>query len=78
MGYGSMMVAAAALTLLSGMAMAEGNGKPRFDVQDQDTNSFGKALPSTPGSRPDWEYVRFGHRVPRTAGQNGCKMNTGW
>jgi hypothetical protein len=51
-----MMVAAAALTLLSGMAMAEGNGKPRFDVQDQDTNSFGKALPSTPGSRPDWEY----------------------
>ena len=57
MRYGSMAVAAATLTLLSGLAMAQSNGKPRFYVEDQGTNSVGETLPNAPGSRPDWNYA---------------------
>lgn len=57
MKYGNMAVAAAALTLVSATAMAQGgNGKPRFYIEDHGTNSFGATLPNTPGSRPDWDY----------------------
>jgi hypothetical protein len=57
MRYRSITVATFALTLLSGAAMAQSNGKPRFYVEDQGTNSFGETLPSAPGSRPDWNYA---------------------
>ena len=53
----SIAIAAMGLTLLSGAAMAEGgNGKPRFYVEGQGYTAFGATLPSTPGSRPDWNY----------------------
>jgi hypothetical protein len=66
-----MMLVAAALTLLSGMAMAQGNGKPRFDAQEQSTSSFGAAaLPRSPGSRPDWEYG-VGAYVPNWSSNPG-------
>jgi hypothetical protein len=36
--------------------MAQGNGKSRVDVEQQGNTEFGATLPSTPGSRPDWNY----------------------
>jgi hypothetical protein len=56
MRHRSIAIAAIGLTLLSGAAMAQGNGKPRFDVGEQGNTAFGATLPSTPGSRPDWNY----------------------
>jgi hypothetical protein len=65
-----MAVAAAALTLLSGLAMAQSNGKPRFYVEDQGTNSVGETLPNAPGSRPDWNYA-VGVYVPKWSANPG-------
>jgi hypothetical protein len=56
MRHRSIAIAAIGMALLSGAAMAQGNGKPRFDVGDQGNTAFGATLPTTPGSRPDWNY----------------------
>jgi hypothetical protein len=63
MRHRNIAIAAIGLTLLSGAAMAQGNGKPRFDVGEQGNTAFGATLPSTPGSRPDWNY-EVGASVP--------------
>jgi hypothetical protein len=68
MKHGIFVVTAAAMTILSGTAFAEGNGKPRFDVGEQGT--FGATLPSTPGSRPDWNY-EVGAYVPNWSSNPG-------
>jgi hypothetical protein len=68
--YGSMAAAAATLTLLSGLVMAQGNGKPRFYVDDQSTNAFGQTLPTAPRNRPDWNYA-VGVVVPKWSSNPG-------
>jgi hypothetical protein len=69
-----MTVAVGVLTFLSGIAMAQSNGKARFDAQEQYTKSFGAALPRTPGSLPDWEYG-LGAYVPNWS-QNPGTFNS--
>jgi hypothetical protein len=48
--------AAAALTFLSRTAMAQGNGKPRLDVQDQSAGAEASTLPDTAAGLADWNY----------------------
>jgi hypothetical protein len=56
MKYGIFVVAAAAMTILSGAAFAQGNGKPRFDVQDQSAGAVAATLPDTAAGLADWNY----------------------
>jgi hypothetical protein len=51
MKHGIFVVAAAAMTILSGTAFAQSNGKPRFDVGEQGITAFGATLPNTPPAR---------------------------
>jgi hypothetical protein len=53
MRHRNIAIAAVGLTLLSGAAMAQGNGKPRFYVVEQGT---AVASPDTAAGLADWNY----------------------
>jgi hypothetical protein len=56
MRHGIFVATAAALTILSGAAFAQSNGKPRFDVQDQSAGAVTATLPDTAAGLADWNY----------------------